>query len=161
MSLFDMTGKVAVITGASGTFGRPSGKRSNGLREVYWIICSRVSLKTWAHAGHIRAIPAHAATAIFDMVIVIPYAFGSNQGVFGICALRATSSFISTPIPGRSGTAMWPRSMISPSFTQPFHKSRWLTQCHSQTRKFGTDAQTCAEAMVPTGETTQCGANGM
>ena len=53
-----------------------------------------------------------------------------------------------------------PFSMISPSLTKLFQSgSRWI-QCHSRTRKFGTAAQTWAEAMVPMGETTQWGANG-
>ena len=50
----------------------------------------------------------------------------TNQAVPGICARFATSSFISTPMPGRSGISLWPCWMISPSFTQFFQRSGWF-----------------------------------
>src|SRR5947209_14766292 len=85
---------------------------------------------------------------------------GSNQGVPGTCALRAVSSFISTPIPGRSVICIKPFWMISPSFTQFRQSSRSSIQCHSCARKFGIAAHTCAVAISPIGEVTACGATG-
>src|SRR5690606_18162913 len=43
-----------------------------------------------------------------------PHRRHSNQVVFGYWYLRATSSFSSSPIPGRSLTLMWPFWMMLP-----------------------------------------------
>src|SRR5260370_29483019 len=54
---------------ASGTFGRPSGKRSNGFCAVYSINCSLLKVKTCAcaRAGASKAAThAHTATAGID-----------------------------------------------------------------------------------------------
>jgi hypothetical protein len=49
----------------SGTLGRPSGNRSYGFLAVYLIICSRVSLSTWASAPIVASPDAtNKATAV-------------------------------------------------------------------------------------------------
>src|ERR1041385_8329868 len=155
---------------SSGTLGRPSGKRSPCQSGVYLITSSAVKNPCWAsNVGTIAAINSRHKMAQKNRIVPLLFIYmldirqallGSNQVVPGTCALRATSSFISTPSPGLSVTETYPFWMISPSFTQFFQRSGKLIQCHSQHRKLGIEAHTCAVDIMPIGDTTQCGASG-
>ena len=56
---------------------------------------------------------------------------------------------------------MWPSTMMSRFSRTMVDQKSLCSQWNSRTRKFGTVAQTWAEAMVPIGEETLWGAKGM
>ena len=56
------------------------------------------------HSGKTSNGQRHALRACANVRVFVIYA--PNHGVPGICAFRAASSFISTPIPGRSVTVI-------------------------------------------------------
>ncbi len=108
---------------ASGTFGLPSGKRSYGFWAVYFSICSRLQVKACACEGRERAgsrttreaRPTRRPERLdlglaagrpdrFDIITSIGGDSYANQVAPGLCSFRTYSSFISNPIPGRSGT---------------------------------------------------------
>ena len=64
-------------------------------------------------------------------------------------------------MPGPSGSTTYPSAITGPPLVRSSSKNGTDAACHSSARKFGIEAQTWADASVPTGPAMLCGATGL
>ena len=99
---------------SSGTFGRPSGNRSNGFCAVYLIICSLLRLKicpqrAWRndHGEQIGSVSRLCCIQRHKYLLLFAPRAGShavNHVLPGRTIFFSASSLMVRPMPGRSGT---------------------------------------------------------